>query len=47
VFPRAEELGVHELIDPRRTRPWLCRWIEEVEGELRHTLGPRAYTMRP
>jgi methylmalonyl-CoA decarboxylase subunit alpha len=47
VFPRAEEFGVHELIDPRRTRPVLCRWVEEIQPELRHLLGPRTYTMRP
>jgi acetyl-CoA carboxylase carboxyltransferase component len=47
VFPRAEEFGVHDLIDPRRTRPVLCRWIEDTEPELRQALGPRAYTMRP
>jgi acetyl-CoA carboxylase carboxyltransferase component len=47
VFPRAEEFGVHELIDPRRTRPLLCRWVEEIQPELRSGLGPRAYTMRP
>jgi acetyl-CoA carboxylase carboxyltransferase component len=27
VWPRAEEFGVHDVIDPRRTRPWLCHWI--------------------
>ncbi|MBW2230268.1 MAG: propionyl-CoA carboxylase [Deltaproteobacteria bacterium] len=27
-FPRAEAFGVHDLIDPRRTRPVLCDWIE-------------------
>jgi acetyl-CoA carboxylase carboxyltransferase component len=47
VFPRAEEFGVHDLIDPRRTRPLLCRWVEEIQPELRHLLGPRAYSMRP
>ena len=47
VFPRAEEFGVHELIDPRRTRPLLCRWADEIQPELRHLLGPRTYTMRP
>jgi len=47
VFPRAEEFGVHQLIDPRRTRPMLCRWIEEIQLELRQGLGPRSYTMRP
>jgi hypothetical protein len=47
VFPRAEEFGVHELIDPRRTRPVLCQWVDEIQPELRHLVGPRAYTMRP
>jgi acetyl-CoA carboxylase carboxyltransferase component len=47
VFPRAEEFGVHELIDPRRTRPVLCRWVDEIQPELRQGLGPRSYTMRP
>jgi acetyl-CoA carboxylase carboxyltransferase component len=47
VFPRAEDFGVHELIDPRETRPRLCGWVEEIQGELRGLLGPRAYTMRP
>jgi acetyl-CoA carboxylase carboxyltransferase component len=47
VFPRAEEFGVHELIDPRRTRPVLCRWVDEIQPELPHLLGPRSYTLRP
>ena len=28
VFPRAEDFGVHDLIDPRETRPALCAWID-------------------
>jgi acetyl-CoA carboxylase carboxyltransferase component len=47
VFPRAEEFGVHELIDPRRTRPLLCRWVDDIQTELEGLPGPRAYTMRP
>ena len=27
-FPRAENFSVHELIDPRETRPKLISWIE-------------------
>ena len=46
-FPRAEAFGFHDLIDPRRTRPALCEWIEWVEPILRGDLGPRAYTFRP
>jgi acetyl-CoA carboxylase carboxyltransferase component len=47
VFPRAEDFGVHDLVDPRRTRPVLCAWIDEIQAELRHLLGPRTYSMRP
>jgi acetyl-CoA carboxylase carboxyltransferase component len=34
-FPRAEAFGVHDLIDPRRTRPLLCQWIEWWQPRLR------------
>jgi acetyl-CoA carboxylase carboxyltransferase component len=47
VFPRAEDFGVHDLIDPRRTRPVLCAWIEEIQAELRQLPGPRSYGPRP
>ena len=46
-FPRAEAFGFHDLIDPRRTRPALCDWIEWVQPLLERQLGPRAYTYRP
>jgi acetyl-CoA carboxylase carboxyltransferase component len=29
-FPRAESFSVHDLIDPRETRPRLCRWLDTV-----------------
>jgi len=39
-FPRAESFGVHDLIDPRETRPRLCAWAElarlRIEDDLRH-----------
>ena len=47
VFPRAEEFGVHDLIDPRQTRPLLCEWIDEIQSELGGGLGPRTYSPRP
>lgn len=47
VFPRAEDFGVHDLIDPRRTRPVLCAWAEEVATELAQLRGPRTYGPRP
>jgi len=50
VFPRAEDFGVHALIDPRTTRARLCEWIDEIGPELarlRLAAGPRRYSMRP
>ncbi len=47
VFPRAEDFGVHHLIDPRDTRPLLCGWIEEIQTQLRALTGPRRYGPRP
>ncbi|MGI9591328.1 MAG: carboxyl transferase domain-containing protein, partial [Myxococcota bacterium] len=47
VFPRAEEFGVHELIDPRHTRPRLCEWVEEIQPQLRLLSGPVRYAPRP
>lgn len=47
IFPRAEDFGVHDLIDPRETRPRLCDWIDEIGPALALLRGPRAYTPRP
>ena len=47
VFPRAEDFGVHDLIDPRQTRPRLCQWVDEVQTQLRALRGPRSYGPRP
>jgi hypothetical protein len=47
IFPRAEEFGVHDLIDPRHTRPRLCEWLGEVRHQLASRSGPRRYTPRP
>ena len=46
-FARAEAFGVHDLIDPRRTRPALCAWIDWIQPALRLQLGPRAHAIRP
>jgi acetyl-CoA carboxylase carboxyltransferase component len=37
-FPRAELFGVHDLIDPRRTRPTLCEWLAWTEPLLEQRL---------
>jgi acetyl-CoA carboxylase carboxyltransferase component len=47
VFPRAGDFGVHDLVDPRRTRPLLCDWLDEIQPQLRLQPGPRRYTLRP
>lgn len=47
IFPRAEEFGVHDLIDPRHTRPLICDWLDEVQHQLSGRSGPRRYSIRP
>jgi acetyl-CoA carboxylase carboxyltransferase component len=49
VFPRAEDFGVHHLIDPRETRAALCGWVDEIAVRLRGLAGrgPRRYSVRP
>ncbi len=42
-FPRAEAFGVHDLIDPRATRPVLCEWLDwatPLQGELVSHMPP-------
>ena len=46
-FPRSEAFSVHELIDPRETRPMLCRWLDRVQPLLPQLLGPSAFSYRP
>ena len=46
-FPRAEALSVHDLIDPRETRPELCKWLARVQPLLPDLLGPSAFAIRP
>ena len=33
-FPRAEAFSVHEIIDPKETRKYLCSWIDKVQTSL-------------
>ena len=46
-FPRAESFAVHELIDPRETRPVLCDWIEWIQPTLDTLTGPVQFAIRP
>ena len=43
----AESFGVHDLIDPRRTRPALCDWIDWIQPLLREHIGVKPHTIRP
>ncbi|MFP8877434.1 MAG: carboxyl transferase domain-containing protein [Myxococcota bacterium] len=47
VFPRAEDFGVHDLIDPRETRARMADWVEEIQPQLAGQCGPKHYTARP
>jgi acetyl-CoA carboxylase carboxyltransferase component len=47
-FRTAEAFGVEEIIDPRETRPYLCRFIDAAQARLRTSLGPKPkYGVRP
>ncbi len=46
-FPAMESFAVHELIDPRKTRSKLCRWIEWIQPRLEELKGPVTWGMRP
>jgi acetyl-CoA carboxylase carboxyltransferase component len=46
-FLQAEAFAVHDLIHPRETRPRLCEWIELVQTQLSHQLGPPQFSYRP
>jgi acetyl-CoA carboxylase carboxyltransferase component len=39
-FPRADSFGVHDLIDPRRTRPTLAAWLAWSQSLLHQLVAP-------
>ena len=41
-FRTAEAFGIEDIIDPRETRGYLCRFIDAVQPGLRTDLGPKA-----
>jgi len=45
-FRTAERFGVHDIIDPRNTRPILCDWVEQAYDVLPELLGPTNRMMR-
>jgi methylmalonyl-CoA decarboxylase subunit alpha len=47
-FRTAEAFGVEDIIDPRETRSYLCRFIDAAQASLRTSLGPKPkYGVRP
>lgn len=46
-FPRADNLSVHDLVDPAETRPFLCDWIDTVQPLLEQLKGPVTFPWRP
>ncbi|MGE0874722.1 MAG: acyl-CoA carboxylase subunit beta [Burkholderiales bacterium] len=47
-FRTAEAFGVEEIIDPRETRAYLCRFIDAAQGRLATSVGPKPkYGVRP
>ncbi len=43
----AESFAVHELIDPRDTRPLLCDWTDWIQPMLPALTGPSRFPVRP
>ncbi len=46
-LPRGESFSVHDVIDPRETRPHLCRWLDWVTPGLEELKGPVHFGFRP
>jgi acetyl-CoA carboxylase carboxyltransferase component len=46
-FRTAERFGVHDLIDPRDSRPLLCAWVRDAYRVLPELTGPPAFGTRP
>ena len=46
-YRTAESFAVHEMIEPRETRPMLCDWIDWIQSHLDGLHGPTQFTMRP
>jgi acetyl-CoA carboxylase carboxyltransferase component len=45
-FRTAEKFGIHDIIDPRETRPLLCDWVEQAYQILPEQIGPVYRMMR-
>ncbi len=45
-FPRTESFAMHEMIDPRETRPLLCEWAARTRPVLESLRGASRFPMR-
>ena len=39
---RIAAFAIEDIIDPRETRPYLCQFIDALQGRLKTQLGPKA-----
>ena len=46
-FGSAESFAVHDMIDPRETRPRLCDWVDWIQPRLDGLLGETRFAMKP
>ena len=47
-FRTAEAFAIEDIIDPRETRAYLCRFIDAAQGRIATSLGPKPkYGVRP
>ena len=47
-FLTAEAFAIEDIIDPRETRTYLCRFIKAMQNRLKTELGPKPrYGVRP
>lgn len=46
-LPRGESFSLHDIIDPRETRPKLCQWLEWIQPSLEKLKGPVSFGYRP
>ena len=46
-YGAAESFAVHDVIDPRETRPMLCEWVEWIQTRLEGLVGETRFMMRP
>jgi acetyl-CoA carboxylase carboxyltransferase component len=47
-FRTAEAFAIEDIIDPRETRAFLCRFLNAARGRLATGLGPKPkYGVRP